>query len=262
MSRGLYAYAIGRATQTPPQHVEAIDGSDTVTALTAGPLAIFVTAVELTEYEQQTIDSRAGDVEWLGRIGYRHQGVMDALMRDGTVIPLRAFTLFRSEASVRALLVEGEARFTRTLERLEGKREWTVQLEIDSEAFDRGVVERDERLSALESELLEAAPGKAFLLRKKMDEERKRAAREAEEQLLERIEQFLVSEFECDAVSESRARRSGAFPQIHLLLNRDEESRLQDAVDRALQEQPEGGLQLAISGPWPPYSFSEEPAAA
>ena len=55
-------------------------------------------------------------VEWLGAIGYRHQAVMSALMRGGTVIPLRAFTLFANETSLRNHVKAERENFIRILD--------------------------------------------------------------------------------------------------------------------------------------------------
>src|SRR6059058_4210518 len=126
----LYVYAIARAGQPMPPRVEAIDGSDRLEKITAGDLAAFITPVDDVDFSQGVIDARAKDVEWLGAIGYRHQSVMSALMHGGTIIPLRAFTLFASDESLRRHLEDEGARFRKLLERLDGKQEWTLRVEF------------------------------------------------------------------------------------------------------------------------------------
>src|SRR5215212_574560 len=106
MGEVLYVYAIGRDGHQLPQGIEAVDGSDRLSAVGSDGLTAFVTPVDDVDFSQGVIDARAKDVEWLGALGYRHQNVMVALMRGGTIIPLRAFTLFRSEESLRAHLGE------------------------------------------------------------------------------------------------------------------------------------------------------------
>ena len=94
MGEVLYVYAIGRDGHQLPQGIEAVDGSDRLSAVGSDGLTAFVTPVDDVDFSQGVIDARAKDVEWLGALGYRHQNVMVALMRGGTIIPLRAFTLF------------------------------------------------------------------------------------------------------------------------------------------------------------------------
>lgn len=243
----LYVYAIGRGGHPLPDDVEAVDG---------GGLTAFVTPVDEVEYSQPVIDARAKDVEWLGAIGYRHQNVMNALMRGGTIIPLRAFTLFKNHASVKHHLEENRAQLEAILARVDGKQEWTLRIEIDPERWSAALSKRVEPLRALEEQIAAAAPGKAFLLRKKLDDERKRASREAEQQVAGEIESAVLEALACEAVAESRERRDGAFPQINVLIPRDEEARLQELRDELARRYESDGVTLALTGPWPPYTFA------
>jgi hypothetical protein len=255
MGEVLYVYAIGAASHPLPEAIEAIDGSDKVSSINAGELAAFVTPVDDVDFSQSVIDARAKDVEWLGAIGYRHQNVMAALMRGGTIVPLRAFTLFRSEESLRAHLETNREQLMTLLQRLDGKQEWTLRVEIDPERWSEALVRRVDSLRAISGEAAAAPAGKAFLLRKKLDEERKRASKEAEEAVVSEIGTEVVSRLACDTLAESRTQRGGAFPQINVLINRDEEARLQELRDEMNARYAGDGIALALTGPWPPYSF-------
>src|ERR1700738_3831432 len=130
MPEVLYVYAIGRAGHPLPERlgaIAAIDGSDRLDSIVAGGIAAFVTPVDDVYFSQGVIDARAKDVEWLGGIGYRHQSVMSALMHGGTIVPLRAFTLFASPDSLRAHLGAEHERLAKLLHRLDGKQEWTLR---------------------------------------------------------------------------------------------------------------------------------------
>ena len=243
MSEGLYVYAIGRAGHPLPDEVQAIE---------SGGLAAFYTPVELEEYSQAAIDQRSGDVEWLGAIGYRHQSVMNDLMRGGTILPLRAFSLYSSAEVLKGELERNAQIYAKILERLDGKQEWTLRVEFDPEAWSDALVHRVESLRTLAAEAERASSGKAFLLRKKLDEEKKRVSRDEEQKVVAEIERAVMETLACDTVAETRQQRSGAFPQINVLINRDEESVLQEIADRYSGE----GIAVAITGPWPPYSFA------
>ena len=101
-----------------------------------------------------------------------------------------------------------------------------------------------------------ATPGKAFLLGKKLDEEKKRASKEAEEAVVGEIERAVLDKLACDTVAESRQQRSGAFPQINVLINRDEEARLEELRRDLESRYAADGVTVALTGPWPPYSFA------
>src|SRR5438477_1420847 len=182
-----------------------------VSALEADSLTAFYTPVDAVEYSQGVIDARSKDVEWLGAIGYRHQAVMSALMRGGTVIPLRAFTLFANESSLRNHVKAERENFIRILDRLEGKQEWTLRIEFRPEQWNDALIKRVDSLKKLTTEISGASEGKAFLLRKKLDEEKKRASKDAEQQVVTEVEDAVMKKLACDVVSESRVQRGGAF---------------------------------------------------
>jgi hypothetical protein len=247
VTSGLYVYAIGRAGHPSAEDVEQ---------LVEGSLTAFFTRVDLADYSQEVIDARAKDVEWLGAIGYRHQETMTRLMHGGTILPLRAFTLFGSDDALRARLRDEAERYTKVLDRLDGKQEWTLRIELAPEPWSEALTRRVDSLRALTEEIAAASAGKAFLLRKKLDEAKKQASREAEQSLVAEIEQAVMTKLACDTVAESRQQRDGAFPQLNVLLNRDEEARLQELVDELTARYEKDGVNLAITGPWPPYTFA------
>jgi hypothetical protein len=252
----LYVYAIAREGHPMPSRVEAIDGSDRLDVVAAGELAAFVTPVDDVDFSQGVIDARAKDVEWLGSIGYRHQSVMNALMHGGTIVPLRAFTLFASDQNLRRHLESEHDRLAKLLARLDGKQEWTLRIEFDPQLWSDALVRRVDSLRALSDEIAGAAAGKAFLLRKKLDDEKKRASREAEQQVVSEVESAVMEKLACDTVAETRQQRSGAFPQINVLIERDEEARLEELRDALTRRYAAEGVTLALTGPWPPYTFA------
>jgi hypothetical protein len=207
------------------------------------------------EFSQEVIDRRAGDLEWLGAIGYRHQNVIAELMKSTAVVPLRAFTMFSGESTLREYLLENRDLLAKLLERLDGKHEWTLRVEFDPQRWSESLVGRVDSLRTLSAEIEAASAGKAFLLRKKLDDERKQASRDAEQQVVAEIERAVIEKLACDTLAESRLQREGAFPQINVLIDRDEESRLQELHAALNDRYASDGVTLAMTGPWPPYSF-------
>jgi hypothetical protein len=250
----LYVYAMTRRCATPG--VEGVDQSRNFGCVEAGGITAVHSRVDQEQFSQEAVDRRASDLEWLGAIGYRHQGVVSDIMKSTAVVPLRAFTLFSSEESLRRYIEENRETLARTLDRLDGKQEWTLRIEFDPERWMEALSTRVPALRDLEKEIAAAASGKGFLLKKKLADERKRASRAAEEQVVSEIERAVLDKLQCETVAETRQQRDGAFPQINVLLNRDEETVLielhQNLNDRYSGE----GVALSVSGPWPPYTFA------
>ena len=251
----LYVYCVTGDPVHP--EVEGIDGTTRFGTVTIDGISAVFSAVSAEEFSQEVIDRRAGDLEWLGTIGYRHQAVVSDLMKRTAIVPLRAFTLFSSQEALRAYLHEHGQLLSGLLARLDGKQEWTLRVEFDPAKWSDALSSRVASLGELEREIVEAPPGKAFLLRKKLDDEKKRASRAAELDLVAEIEQLVARRLRCETVSESRERRDGAFPQINVLIDRDEDARLQELRDEMVARYENEGVTLGLTGPWPPYTFSE-----
>jgi hypothetical protein len=250
----LYVYAITRDAVTP--ECEAIDQSRRFDAAGHDGLFAIYTPVSDEEFSQEAVDRRAGDLEWLGAIGYRHQNVAAELMKSTAIIPLRAFTLFSTAEALDRYLHDNRELLAKTLERLDGKREWTLRVEFDAARFSEALISRVDSLRELARQIESANPGRAFLLRKKLDDEKKRASRDAEQQVVGEIESAVLDRLKCETVAESRLDREGAFPQINVLLNRDEESTLQELLDGLAARYDQEGVTVALTGPWPPYTFA------
>jgi len=250
----IYVYCVTRDAVMP--QVDGIDGTQRFGTVTIDGVSAVFTRVNADEFSQEVIDRRAGDLEWLGAIGYRHQDVVSDLMKRTAILPLRAFTLFSSEEALRSYLHEQGEMLARVLERLDGKQEWTLRVEFDPARWSESLAARVASLRDLQDEIEAAAPGKAFLLRKKLDDEKKRASHAAEQEVVGEIERLVVESLRCETVAETREHREGAFPQINVLINRDEEATLQELHTTLDAHYEREGVSLGLTGPWPPYTFA------
>src|SRR5688572_27494657 len=207
MTSVLYVYAVTRNAATPD--TEGVDGTTRFGTTAVDDVHAVFTPVNASEFSQDVIDRRAGDLEWLGSIGYRHQAVMADLMKKTAIVPLRAFTLFSSEEALRAYLNEHREVLSKTLDRLDGRQEWTLRIELEPAKWSEALTSRVASLRDLQNEIGAASPGKAFLLRKKLDDEKKRASHTAEDELVGEMEQAVMAKLSCETVAESRQRREG-----------------------------------------------------
>jgi len=250
----IYVYAITRESALPDS--EGVDQTRHFGTTSIDDVSAVFTTVGDEQFSQETIDRRAADLEWLGAIGYRHQAVVQDVMKKTAVVPLRAFTLFSSEDALRRYLHENAEMLRAALDRLDGKQEWTLRVELEPQKWNDALVSRVASLRDLQQQIDSATPGKAFLLRRKLDDEKKRASHEAENAVVTEIERAVLDRLRCETVAESRERRDGGFPQINVLINRDEEATLQELHGRLNERYIEEGVVLALSGPWPPYTFA------
>ena len=129
-------------------------------------------------------------------------------------------------------------------------------MEFEPTRWSESLTARVASLRDLQNDIAGAAPGKAFLLRKKLDDEKKRASHLAEQEVVAEIERLVLDQLGCETLAETRERRDGAFPQINVLLNRDEEAKLQELHETLVTRYEHEGVTLGLTGPWPPYTFA------
>lgn len=259
MTQIAYVYAIGRNLDPAVLHeVDGVDGGRAFHAASFGALTAIYSLVAAHQFSQSAIDARAADLDWLSTIGYSHQRVNEQLAESGTTIPLRAFTLFSSPDALLQYLRSESDRLAATLDRLEGKREWTIRVELDAEGWNAAVLRRVESLRKIAAEAESAPAGKAYLLKKKLEESKKKAAREAEESLVSELCSRLGAEVGGELIVETRQTRSGSFPQINLLLSGSDAEKLRILEPQLAREYSSDGVRLVLTGPWPAYSFAAE----
>jgi hypothetical protein len=257
MTRILYVYAIGRRiTADELTGVSGVDGTSEFGICTRNDLSAVYSNVAAHEFSQAAIDARASDLEWLGAIGYAHQKVNERLAERATIVPLRAFTLFSSSEALNSYLATNHDGLEGTLERLQDRSEWTLRFEFDHDRWSSAVIDRVESLKKLVQEAEIAPAGKAYLLKKKLDDERKKAAKEAEESLVREVESRVRSMIDAELLTETRQTRAGSFPQINLLAKRTDTSAIESIERQLTSEYASDGVRFVLTGPWPAYSFA------
>ena len=257
MAEALWVYAFGKGLDLESLREElAVDGTKRFECLNEAALDAVYTVVQADAFSQSAVDAHANDLQWLGVIGLSHQRVNEALASKRRSIPLRAFTLFASTDSLRQFMRENERALHDVLSRLEGKSEWTFRLEIDADRWNETLDDRVEELRGLKQEIEQSSAGRAYLLRKKLDDVKKSAARTAEESLLDEVSREISAKLQAPIEVENRAQRNGSFPQINALIGeRDQEAVA--TLERELNARyNDAGVTISISGPWPPYSFA------
>lgn len=235
---------------------EGVDGSKRFSVAGNGELVAVFSPVDPVEFSQEVIDRRSRDLDWLGRLGFRHQSVIAHLAERTTVVPLRAFTLFSSIEKLVDYLDQNEDDLSELLEALEGREEWTIRVELDAERWQKGIVARVESLAQIERDAESASSGKAFLLRKQLDEKRKEAAKEAEASLVRELEASIESALDCDLIVETRQQKEGSFPQLDILIAAGDRDSLASLHEKLQSKHAAEGVTLVLTGPWPPYSFA------
>ena len=254
-----YLYAVARIdaeSRIAAANLRGLDGRR-VETIVEGDLIGVTSAVSAADYGEQPLNEHLQDLEWLAPRAAAHQEVNGKLLDlADAVIPLAFGSIYRETDGVRDVLRERSLDFTDRLRALEGRAEWIVSIERDGTGAPSGGA-----VSALDAEIAAAPPGRAFLLGKRRDEVIREERRTRDVAVAE--EAWVTTE----AIAERVYREPliedptvAAIARFSVLVRRDRESELSDAVRRLGASEASDGYRIRLSGPWPAYRFGGLPS--
>lgn len=261
MEKLYYLYGVVPAdAEVPDDGVRGIDGRP-VELITAGVVAAAVSEVDATRYQDESLNARLSDLSWVGERGLAHEQVLDWFLERGPVVPSSLFSLHRGAERVRERFEPEAERLRGLLERLRGRQEWGVKLWRVEEQLREHIDQLSPTLRALAAEMEAAAPGKRFLLAKKMETARteelravsRRVAHQSYAMLQEAAERATTIPIPPATDSARALLLHGAF-----LVPREEFAAFQQRVTRVAHEFGGVGFEVEFTGPWPPYHFVEQ----
>jgi hypothetical protein len=212
-----------------------------------GSLWLVAADAPLRHYDDRALERGLKDLEWVALRAMAHQRVVEHCLRLGTVLPMKLFTLFRADARA-AGHVAGQRRALRALaRRVRGRHEWGVRLSVDPEAASRSV----QKGAAAAGR--GAARGTAYLLRKTRE---RTLARDLLRGARAEAERAYAALKRLAAAAQRRAPAGdGLVLDAAFLVPARGARRFGQAVTRLQRQLAPRGLVVALTGPWPAYSF-------
>src|SRR6478672_6158010 len=163
---GLYFFAVGRGLDASVlSGAEGIDGA-ALQIVEGQDLQAVVCAVDLDEFGEASLARNLEDLNWLERVARAHNDVVFAVATTGTVAPMRLVTICADEVSVRNRIEALYDDLSAALDRVEGRREWSVKVHTSGAA---------EPPQELVDNTAEGGSGAAYLRRKRAAADRRRA---------------------------------------------------------------------------------------
>jgi gas vesicle protein GvpL/GvpF len=251
-TEGVWAYAVigGEAAEHSFGRLRGV-AAEPVRAVTGSGLTAVVGTVGLDEFGEEALRQNLEDLDWLAATARAHDAVISAFARDGAVVPLRMATVYLDDSRVRELLEARHDDFVAALDRVTAREELGVKAFADPKVL-TGENESSNRPG-------EKLSGTAYLMRRRralasQDDAFRIAAAHAE-----RIHAGLL-EHAVDGKRKpaSDRRLSGRDEWTVLngtyLVQQDQVDAFRAAVATIDRNTP--GIELEITGPWPPYSFA------
>jgi Gas vesicle synthesis protein GvpL/GvpF len=250
-SPGWYLYGVVAAGSE-------VGGDGEVVLVEEGPLAGVVARVPLEEFDPSVLPERLGDAAWLEEKVRTHEQVLEGVLASTSVVPCRFCTVYRTEDDLRRFLSERSRELEAALSHVEGRVELGVKAFVDRERFASGGAVRNDTIRELADHASQAQGGRAYLE-------------------LRRLEQLVTEElmrFKDDVAAKLHERLSAASDEgIQLNLQRPEVTGREDemlfngaylvadsprfaqALSELADEYRDSGVELELTGPWPPYNF-------
>lgn len=244
-----YIYALIRPLTDPAVTLDVVGiEEEKVRVVTHDDIAAVVSAIDETRFaDAEAVKASLTDLHWIEAVARAHDAVVTVAAGLTTTVPLRLGTTCAGDDAVRELLDDLAPAARRAFERVDGCREWGVQL-----------LAADDRSS--DAPAPQAESGAAFLRRRRAE------LRRADEAHADQAAQ-------ADAVFDALARVSAAsrrHPAQDPGLRTDTRTMLLNAsflVDAGAEDQFHRTLQdlarthgpdgIVLTGPWAPYSFAE-----
>jgi hypothetical protein len=249
---GFYVYCVSSAAESAvPDGLPGVDPAHLVTSLQGGELAAVVSAVPLSDFDEERLREHLGDMAWVEQVARRHEEVLETVNARRTVIPMRMCTIYRDQAGVQAMLTREAEAMSTALSELEGRSEWGVKVFVGPRDPERPRAdrERDPQITG------------AAYMQQRQREQRERGEiegrrRDAAEAIFARLDSMAVRAAIIPPQRPEVSGHPGAMLLNSVYLVSDDDLPAFDGAVGALQDDnADLGLELQITGPWPAYNF-------
>ncbi len=261
---GLYTYGI--VGKSPEQlDILGIDKKSKVYPVEGRGICVMVSEIDVDTFQDQvkhllselTKTTAAAQSE---TILQAHEDVVDTLMKGTTVVPFKFGTILKDEKAASKLLQDDEEQFKKLLSKFSGRAEWGLKVYADNQEFTKHIVQLEPKFKNLEEKREKLSRGAAYLLGRKMEEELK-------DSVIARLAKVTEVIFQELGKAAYEAKVNKTLPQKltskkkEMILNtvylveREKVARFCKQGKRLVEKYASMGLDIEVSGPWPPYSF-------
>jgi len=259
-AKGTYVYCVVAAKTRPrvPRVARRLVGMGPVRVLDVEPGVFLVVAdASLDRYGEAAINRGLADLDWVSRAAVAHEGVVESLIGERAVLPMKLFTIFSNDARAIDYIRSSRARIAPVIARVANHDEWGVRLVLDRSRQERA------RTAARVSTRSRAPSnaGAAYLSAKK-------AQRDAATELAARARETVAALYDrLDARSRLAKRRAASELPVQggpllldaaFLVPRARAASFRSLVTREARTLARQGYGLTVTGPWPPSSFVQD----
>ena len=248
MTRNNVYYLYGIIKNMPLQDtIPGIDRGGKVSAIAFNEIAGVVSSVNLDEFGEAPLKQNLESLDWVKDKVFSHERVVEAVMKDTTIIPMKFCTIFNTTERVLSLLEEKYGAFVKLLETYSNKHEWGVKVYCSKNLMGNVPATVPSR-------------GREYLMNRKAQQDMQLKNERKINALVTKIFEKIKSLAEDSRINRSTPKELLPYKDKEQLLNASflmgeaNEKKLPALVQELSEEHKENFL-LEVTGPLPIYSF-------
>jgi hypothetical protein len=255
---GIYLFCFARPRLLPDLSVCGPDDRYAVSQWTFMGITAVFSKASLEEYCGPAAEFKMKDIAWIGSRAFRHEEVVQKVMRRSPVLPARFGTIFLSMDRLENLLKMHASTILQFLDHVAEKEEWSVKGLLDSakakeKLYSEITADESERLALL-------SPGARYFQEKRIQSDIGRELNFRYKKKIQKIAKNL-DHYASDSCTRKVLSRAAAGTDMDMVANwaylvpLKFAKKFRTRVDQANTIHAPDGLTFQLSGPWPPYSF-------
>ncbi len=264
----VWLYAVMRQDDCePPPSMRGVAG-ESVRFLAEGTLVAVVGSVDARQYGSESLARKLESLDWLAEAARIHDAVVAAAAEHGPVVPVRLATVFAGDDGVRELLRGRRDDFLAALDTVTGRTEWGVKAYVDPDSFADSLAGQagQHRSGGTHSASRSGSSGagSAYLMRRRAQLAARQTAEGTATALGEEIHTRLrrlcaASRLHPAQDPQLTGRRDWMILNAAYLVDQEHTAPFHALVEQLAEWKT--GLDVELTGPWPPYSFAVPPGA-
>ena len=223
-----------------------------------GDFYVVVKYISSEEFSEENFDRSCTEIEQ--EEFKEHVEVITSLMEQNTVLPFEFGTVFYTENCLRKFVTDCSDSLFENLYLIKGCEEWSVKIYFDRKLLSEQIDELSEEAAALEKQIMDSSPGRAFLLRRKknglVENEMDRICKNYGQNYYEEFEKLSVSTCSHNLLpKEFTGRKDAMILNAAFLISKTKTNEFRNTVETLRNKYRIFGVFIDTSGPSPPFSF-------
>jgi hypothetical protein len=244
----VHAYGLVPAGQ-PLSLPEGIDGA-AVTEVRVGSIVALASELSTESYGPDVWRAHAEDPKWLEQVASRHHAVLQEVVGQADVLPLRLPGIHQDLATLQQVLRDQLASLEHALERIRGHVELGAKVFLVNQTTQQAEAEQ------------RPTSGRDYLARRSAEASNREEARlRRQKEVLDAHEAMAHGSTHAAVNAPQDAALSGRSEPMLLnaayLVPRDGLDEFVALAERVHDELARDGMTLEVTGPWPPYNFAD-----